>query len=217
MYEITALILCLIIVVGVLVIAMLINFIPNSPLRSSRAKEMKDFAQSHGLNYTAEESRTLRQKLFGYTKKTNMINGKYHGKNISIYDYRTVTSHSLNARGNESKKYTFVNGGYLRERLSTEDIKKIMDGASTAQEFLKKSDKWRFNIGMFVILTILTICLVFILSAYLQEIGYIILIPIIIMVLVISLYLSYIISKKTYAGTPILVDEKDDRVGTTGL
>lgn len=106
------------------------NFISNDPRRSARAKEMKEFAKSLGLSYLAEEERSLKQKLFGYTKKTNIITGKFNGKDILIYDFKTVTNYPLGVYGNDPKKFTYVNGQYLKSRLPVEDIKEHISNSS---------------------------------------------------------------------------------------
>ncbi|HEY4512449.1 MAG TPA: hypothetical protein VJH63_02180 [Candidatus Paceibacterota bacterium] len=209
MYEALAYILCLLIIGVVLGIAIAPNLISNSPSRSKRAKEMQDFAVSFGLNYISEESRTLWQKFFSYTRKTNIISGNYNGKEISIYDYKTVTSYDisipfLGGSSNDTKRYTYVNGSYLKSNLSVENIKNVLDGTLDEQEVVYKNEKWKLNIGMFVIFIILIIAINIVFFGSLQEtIGKLSSILVHIFVSLILLYIAHVISKKSYSGTPI--------------
>ncbi|MHB8660379.1 MAG: hypothetical protein ACYC75_00350 [Minisyncoccota bacterium] len=203
MYDLVALGAFSVIVVIVLGIAMAQNFISNSPSRSKRAKETQDFAASLGLNYVAEETRALKQKLFSYTRKANIISGKYGDKEILIYDYKTVTRWS-SFYGNDPKIYTYVNGAYLRGGLSIGDIRKVIDGTLDKREAVYKNEKWKLNIGMFVLLAIFIFSIsVFSFISFQEMINIFILVPILVLISLILFYISYLISKKAYADTPI--------------
>lgn len=204
-FSIVAFISVLIIIMIILGVAMASNFIPNSPSRSRRAKEMRDLAISLGLNYEAQERKSIKQKLFDYTRKTNIISGRYGNEDILIYDYKTITAYSAAMYyAQDPKSYTYINGSYLKPNLSIENIEKIIDGTLSESEMLNRNDKMKLNFQLLIILLIFIISLDAVAFIVLYEvISLFLLIQVLILASVVLIYIAYMISKKAYTRTHI--------------
>jgi|SRR3989344_819362 len=164
----------------------------------SRKNEMKKLAHELGLTYKAYNE-SLLKRIFRPTVKSNLIEGVYNNKSVSIYDYQTITNYGV--RAEDPIKTTYINGKYYSRHLKPSIIKEILDGAPNVEFFISTS---RFNYRLFFILELFSFFCSYIAYFFLVDYFDKILIVVLSFVLFFSLSgVSYILGEIASHKTPI--------------